>query len=663
MSDALLESALDLTSRGFRVFPLKPGDYRPAVKDWQALATTDEAMIRKVWGNGTAYNIGVCGGGGLLLVDVDRKNGKDGLVSLNDLGVELSGLVVETPTGGFHGYYRGTDVSNAPGRVGVGIDIRSKGGYVVGPGSVLDERAKQNGGTKDPGIYRIVRDDPLVDVPLAIFQRLVAPTEKAADMAPAVQPDRPDAIERAIAYLATAPLAVEGENGDETTFAVAARLKDFGVSRERAIDLMAEHWNDRCSPPWDIDGLKLKAGNAYEYGTSPLGISHPSVDFAGVKPVVDFNGRGDATDLASDHRRIQWEWADEERRAAREWLLKDYFPSVGVGLIYGVAKCGKSFLAIDLAACAVTGTPWLGLRLRGENLGALLLLGEGSGTIGLRLEAFRQQHGLAGRLNIAKARVGNLANQKGRRELGALVAEVEGEMSARGLRLALVVVDTFASSMGVEDENASPQVTQAMQVLEDLSLRHKLFVAVVAHAGKSDVGPRGSSAFSASVDIVAKVARDEGPFGQRSARRIVSVTANRNGPEDFERCFELLQVEVRRDEDGEAETSCVVRSSPMRAPELSAGDQEVRDAIEAAMIAHGEAVPGEGRAVEIATVRKVLMQKSGQSQDSARMAVKRALPKFLAARQFREFKHGNRHFIAATIAQDFAGVNTDGLFG
>ena len=239
-----------------------------------------------------------------------------------------------------------------------------------------------------------------------------------------------------------------------------------------------------------------------------------------------------------------------------------------MGLIYGPPKSGKSFLAIDLAACAVSGIPWLGQRLRGENLGALLLLGEGSGTIGLRLAAYRKQHGLAGRLNIASARVGHLAKPEQRQELFAVVADVAREMSAKGIRLALVIVDTFASAMGVEDENASPQVTQALQVLEDLSLHHKLFVAVVAHAGKSDVGPRGSSAFSAAVDIVMKVIRQEGPFGQKSARRILSVTANRNGPEEFERCFELVEVEVRRDDDGDPETSCVVRSSSISAERL-----------------------------------------------------------------------------------------------
>ena len=38
-----LTFALDAASRGWHVFPVIPGDKRPAVRDWEARATTDRA--------------------------------------------------------------------------------------------------------------------------------------------------------------------------------------------------------------------------------------------------------------------------------------------------------------------------------------------------------------------------------------------------------------------------------------------------------------------------------------------------------------------------------------------------------------------------------------------------------------------------------------------
>ena len=133
----LLESALALAARGFRVFPLWPDTKRPAIKGWPDAATTNPEIITRVW-NKAAYNIGVAAGRGLLVLDIDVKNGKEGLASAKALGVSLQGFVVRTPSGGLHVYYRGPDVGNSAGRLGPGLDIRSAGGFVVGPGSTIE---------------------------------------------------------------------------------------------------------------------------------------------------------------------------------------------------------------------------------------------------------------------------------------------------------------------------------------------------------------------------------------------------------------------------------------------------------------------------------------------------------------------------------------------
>jgi len=78
ISELLLRSALDHGSRGWPVFPLRPGDKRPAIRDWEARATTDPNRIRRAW-TATRYNVGVaCGRAALVVVDLDTpKPGTD----------------------------------------------------------------------------------------------------------------------------------------------------------------------------------------------------------------------------------------------------------------------------------------------------------------------------------------------------------------------------------------------------------------------------------------------------------------------------------------------------------------------------------------------------------------------------------------------------------
>ena len=100
-----------------------------------------------------------------------------------------------------------------------------------------------------------------------------------SDIRPIVAVDNPDAIARAEEWLRTAPEAVEGAGGDDLTFRTACRVFDFGLSPDAAWDAMLDHWNDRCSPPWDPEDLRAKVDNAARYRSSPIGIASPEAEF------------------------------------------------------------------------------------------------------------------------------------------------------------------------------------------------------------------------------------------------------------------------------------------------------------------------------------------------------------------------------------------------
>lgn len=273
-----LDHALRLASMGFYVFPIAAGKKTPPLmKGWQNAATRDEAAITK-WFAHTERNIGIStsrfgDSEALVVIDVDNKNGKDGdgqLFELEFAGCELPATYnQQTPTGGRHLVYR-CDVAVRQGAnvLGDGLDIRSRGGFVVGAGSIV-------GGRPYTAVYASVSP-----APAWLIERCGKPRERTVPTAQPAEVDLDAATRRAVHYLEhEAPLSVEGEGGDETAFKVAARLKDFGVEPVAALDLLLGHWNERCSPPWPLDDLGVKLANAYRYGTEQPGAAAPEAVF------------------------------------------------------------------------------------------------------------------------------------------------------------------------------------------------------------------------------------------------------------------------------------------------------------------------------------------------------------------------------------------------
>jgi len=158
----LMSSALSLAERGWHVFPCVPGGKRPALRgSWHDHATAEPARIRAWWSQ-TVYNIGIaCGRSGLVVIDLDVPHGTGEVSSagarsaVSGAGVladlcdqhgrpyPLPTYVVGTPSGGCHLYYAApaSPVRNSAGRLGPHIDVRADGGYVIGEGSRIGERA------------------------------------------------------------------------------------------------------------------------------------------------------------------------------------------------------------------------------------------------------------------------------------------------------------------------------------------------------------------------------------------------------------------------------------------------------------------------------------------------------------------------------------------
>jgi hypothetical protein len=280
-----LTHALELAEKGFRVFPLNrdclkrhPKEIkRPAIKNWDKAATTDEEQICDWWPDGNR-NIGLAAGHGIVVLDYDMKEGQEGAKALAEherLGLPVDGMRVTTPTGGVHLFFR-TDraIRNSASKIAKNVDVRGDGGYVVAPGSTIR------------GKPYVLREGPIPELPDWMAQLATAPKTQSSvnPRESLVELDKPSNIEAAAAWLKDeAPEAIEGSGGDETTYRVACRLRDFGLSKSECFNQLAQ-WNEvKAIPPWPFDELEQKVRNAYAYATLPAGNADPTLGFTNVE--------------------------------------------------------------------------------------------------------------------------------------------------------------------------------------------------------------------------------------------------------------------------------------------------------------------------------------------------------------------------------------------
>ncbi|MGA8612829.1 MAG: bifunctional DNA primase/polymerase [Xanthobacteraceae bacterium] len=317
-------NALACARRHWYVSPLPPGKkFAPLVgyEARQASAISiDPAQIMRWYG---AYSRPpnwaiIPGPSGLLPLDMDVRDGKGGLESLDALTDQYGPLpdtfTVATPSGGRHFYFQGHHRRHIGFRPGLDCPA-----YLVAPGCALDAG----------GVYQVINNVPLADAPnwlaMVIGEKSAAP---AVEQVPAIELDQPAIISRAIDYLQhDAKPSIEGKGGEYRLLCVAGVLKDMGISMETAIDLLMDHYNERCDPPWgigdeyeDADRLDVKVRNAWLYlhQTQPGG-NTPEVAFADFDPVEDAKDCERMAKLHHDTIRRQYRAAaripDEDRQS------------------------------------------------------------------------------------------------------------------------------------------------------------------------------------------------------------------------------------------------------------------------------------------------------------------------------------------------------------
>lgn len=244
VNERALRQALDALALGLRVFPINAWK-RPALRSAHPSphvggrcrgecgqpghgvydATHDPARLRALFElapGATGYGV-ACGVAPhwLLGLDLDRKNGVDGVVSLAELG-ERHGfampetITTATPSNGLHKWLTVPAEARIPNSVGTlapGIDVRGSGAYLVGPGSWTPK-----------GAYRLTVEPstPIAPVPaglLALLERPARPARGEGEPRSAL-------VSRRITGLVTAVLEAKPGRRNDVLFWSACRMAE-----------------------------------------------------------------------------------------------------------------------------------------------------------------------------------------------------------------------------------------------------------------------------------------------------------------------------------------------------------------------------------------------------------------------------------------------------
>ncbi|MDR1856821.1 MAG: bifunctional DNA primase/polymerase [Desulfovibrio sp.] len=184
----MVDAALVYAWAGISVFPCGP-DKKPLIKGGFKKATTEGYVLREWWGQHKGAMIGVPTGGTFWVLDLD---GEEGAASFETLSAEHGPLpatwTVSTPRGR-HFYFLtppdGKGPRNSAGRIAPGVDVRGRGGYVIGPPSENAQGQK----------YLVTDTSPITVAPAWLLDLARARKAEPAAPAPRPRPGRPPLTE------------------------------------------------------------------------------------------------------------------------------------------------------------------------------------------------------------------------------------------------------------------------------------------------------------------------------------------------------------------------------------------------------------------------------------------------------------------------------------
>lgn len=630
--------ALALGRAGHYVFPCHAGGEnvkKPlGITSWKSESTNDASRIVQFWTRHPGAAVGLdLAKSNLIVIDADRHGASDGVEAFGDLmaanGFDPVGVpMVATPNSGTHYYFRqpaGKVYGNGRGSLPKGIDVRGSGGYVLAPGTILEDGREYEAfgdpanAFEIPAWLQAVLDGATATAPaLAAAPAPVAPVQYV-----------PHSDARIRAYC-DAALAGEGER-------VARAMVG---ERNHSLNQAAFALGQLCGAGWLSNSFVEAHLTAAALG---IGLRQPEISktirsgirAGAAKPrqIADLPDDPSAVLQAEEllrnmtasvlHRdsdvpnkrgclvhvgdpSLAYEPPDE--------IVRNTIPAVGVGFLGGQSGAYKSFLALELCFSVMTGSAFAGRKV--EKTGAALFIAfEGVGTIAGRVAARRQSlpdpdvslpfYMLSGFGPVAKA-TDFLA-------LRTAIFDAASEIAASsGSSLRIIILDTVAASgmIGEDKENDPAAWQKVFDFFNPLSKELNAPVVLVHHYGKSaEAGLRGSSNARAGADFVLAMTCERNEITGKSTGHFLGLTKSRTGIEGGICAVSAEQVNIGLRPDGSPVTSLVLNfdhtTEPVSKRKISKAVSTLINAFSTALADHGEKVHvhGELNAVAVQAVR------------------------------------------------------------
>lgn len=297
-------------------------------------------------------------------------------------------------------------------------------------------------------------------------------------------------------------------------------------------------------------------------------------------------------------------------RPAPNWIIKGVLPKAGLVVLYGESGSGKSFVALDMAACIALGRPWRERRVRQGRV--VYIAAEGAGGFRNRSVALCQHLGIQP-VDLPLDVIADAPN---------LLQKDDALDVARSIgRADVVVIDTFAQVTPGANENAGEDMGKALAHCAGIHRATGATVLLVHHSGKdASKGARGWSGIKAAADAELEVTKT--PAG-----RALRTSKMKDGDDSLSWGFGLDIVTIGVDEDGDPITSCVV--TEQATPEVAAVRRKMGpiEAIVDQVIREFAAAQSTGIEVEEVlreAVRRMPEAENG-ARDTRRMRARRAL--------------------------------------
>lgn len=451
-----LDGALTMFRSGFKIFPVygvingvcqcPKGNNcpftgkHPSVKDWQKFSFNSEENIHHHWLSNPSSNYGI-NPEGVVVLDIDeRKGGYDSFNKhIRPLIAEHPTLTIQSGSGGnsFHLYFKSKNILKNDTGMFPGVDIKTLGGQVVGPGC----------NHKSGGTYKIIysgsmnaNEINMAELPPQIEQMLrLSQNDKTKNL-------------KNIDIKANLLFQGDLPEGTRNTgiFTKGCQLRRMGLTIDEIRPRLQSLNMLSCKPPLEETEMEniLSSIEQFPMREEQKRKVERNNDFQFVK----------AYDLLNE--------IDETQLYVVERLLLDN----GTSLFVSKAKTGKTTLLRDLAVSVARGEKFLGYQ---TIQGPVLYLA-------------MEEHKKFMKIELQKLGV----NENDPIYIHAAPSPTNAVEKLRPLvehyRPKLIIIDTLHKFTKFKNGNDYAEVNTALEPILTLARESDCHIAIAHHMGKSD---------------------------------------------------------------------------------------------------------------------------------------------------------------------------------